>query len=126
MSQQSQWDGIDRRKGPDWQVKTLRVLSLTGWGVFSIVLVLLHYAMPERSTGFVRYHNIQIRDYWDPVVYQWMMYPLWACCLVSLLTVAISRRRLRRRSDSAQFNKLLLALLSLGTLLILTTSVKVN
>ena len=126
MVGQSQWDGIDRRKGPDWLVKTLRFMSLTGWSAFIVVLVLLHYAMPERETGLVRYHGITIRDYWDPFFYYWALYPLWICCGISLVTVLISRKRLRRLGDSARFNKALLAFLSVGTMLILTLIVEVD
>jgi len=106
----------NRRKGPDWMVKTFHWLSVAGWVVLLIALGLTHLAKPEMRTGLTDYWQIELRQYWEPELTAWLIYLLWFCCMFSLCSLVLNQFRLRRSSDRRAFNTLLLLLVSLAAL----------
>ncbi len=109
----------NRRKGPDWILHSLSVLSLIGWVAFVIALGLTHMAKPEFNSGLVRYWGITIRTYWHPELTPQLMYLLWWCCGISLLSILANRARLRRAGDRMRYNVLVLLLMSTALLVYL-------
>jgi hypothetical protein len=106
----------NRRKGPDWLVSSMQWLSLAGWAVFVIALGLSHLAKPEMNSGLVRYWGLSLRDYWDPELLPQLIYLLWWCCLISLLSILLNQFRMRRATDRFRYNFLALLFISLGAL----------
>ena len=106
----------NRRKGPDWLINTLFILSLVGWAVLIIALGLSHLAKPEMNSGLVRYWGISVREYWDPELLPRLIYLLWWCCAISLLSIALNQFRMRRSTDSLRYNLIILLLISIGSL----------
>lgn len=106
----------NRRKGPDWLVSILQWLSLAGWAVFIIAIGLSHLAKPEMNSGLARYWGISIREYWDPELLPQMIYLLWWCCAISLLSIILNQLRMRRATDRLRYNFVALLLISLGAL----------
>ncbi|MDX3774240.1 hypothetical protein QE250_08955 [Chromatiaceae bacterium AAb-1] len=107
----------ERRKGPDKLSKSLRWLTIVAWLVFIVCMILTHYARPEMDTGLVRYWDLEIRAEWHPQLTRLLIYLLWLCLGLSLLSLGINRLRLRRRTDHLHFNIILL-LLTCGSLLL--------
>lgn len=114
--QQRMLPGKNRRKGPDWLLHALLLLSLAGWAVFVIAMGLSHLAKPEMNTGLVRYWGISIREYWDPKLLPQLIYLLWWCCVISLLSILLNQFRMRRATDRLRYNVIALLLISLGAL----------
>lgn len=106
----------NRRKGPDWILHSLSILSLIGWVAFVIALGITHMAKPEFNSGLVRYWGISIRDYWHPELTPQLMYLLWWCCGISLLSLLVNRIRLRRADDRLRYNILILLSMSAAML----------
>lgn len=106
----------NRRKGPDWILHSLSILSVTGWVTFVIALGITHFAKPEFNSGLVRYWGIKIRDYWHPELTPQLMYLLWWCCGISLLSLLVNRARLRRAGDRMRYNVLVLLSMSAALL----------
>ncbi len=115
-SEQRNFSRKNRRKGPDWLVSMLLWLSLAAWTVFIIAMGLSHLAKPEMNTGLVRYWGISIREYWDPILLPQLIYLLWCCCAISLLTIIMNQFRFRRKTDSLRYNVIVLLLISLAAL----------
>lgn len=114
--EQRNFSGKNRRKGPDWLVNMLQWLSLAGWAFFVIAMGLSHLAKPEMNSGLVRYWGINIREYWDPALVPQLIYLLWWCCGISLLSILINQFRLRRKTDRFRYNFIVLLLTSLAAL----------
>lgn len=106
----------NRRKGPDWVVKSFHWLSLLGWVVLVIALGLSHLAKPEMRTGLTDYWQIELRQYWEPALTGQLVYLLWACCVTSLCSLLLNQLRLRRAGDRRRYNTLLLLLVALAAL----------
>lgn len=109
----------NRRHGPDWLLQSINWLSIAGWVVFVIAMGISHLAKPEVQFGFLQYLNIQVRDYWDPTLTARLIYLLWWCCGISLLSLLLNRFRLRRAGDHLRYNLVVLLLMSSAVLLCL-------
>lgn len=109
----------NRRKGPDWLLHSLSLLSIAGWVVFVVALGITHMAKPEFNSGLVRYWNIQIRTEWHPELTPQLIYILWWCCGISLLSILLNRARLRRAGDRMRYNVVVLLLISAAMLVYL-------
>jgi len=110
----------DRRKGDDWLIKLLRISSIVSWLGFTAFLFLFHFARPERNTGLVRYHSLEIRSYWDQRLSDPALYVIWGCALLSLVTIVLNTKRNRRSDDLKGYNMLLLLVISLFSASLLT------
>ena len=86
---------------------------------FVIALGITHMAKPEFNSGLVRYWGITIRDYWHPELTPQLMYLLWWCCGISLLSLLVNRARLRRAGDRLRYNILILLSMSAALLVYL-------
>ncbi|OBP14991.1 hypothetical protein A5320_06200 [Rheinheimera sp. SA_1] len=106
----------NRRKGPDWLLHCLSLLSIAGWVGFVAALGFAHMAKPEFNSGLVRYWGISIREYWHPDLTPQLMYLLWWCCGISLLSLLLNRARLRRAHDRMRYNVLVLLAMSAALL----------
>ncbi len=115
-SQQSSFPQKNRRKGPDLLVQSLQWLSLAGWVVLVVALGLTHIAKPEMNSGLVQYWGVSIRDYWDPELLPSLIYLMWWCCGISLISLVLNKFRLRRATDRVRYNFVVLLLVSLAAL----------
>lgn len=106
----------NRRQGPDWIVITFHWLSVVGWVILIVALGLSHLAKPEMRTGLTTYWNIEVRDYWEPNLTGQLIYLLWWCCLISLISIVLNQFRLRRATDRQQYNSVALLLIALAAL----------
>ncbi len=98
------WDGIERRKSDEFWIKTFRFLSLLGWVLFILSLVISFYATPEKSYGLLRYHNIQVRDSWMSPLTDYLYILLWGTAAFSLVSIILSHFRVRRATDDKYYN----------------------
>ncbi len=107
---------FERREGPDLLCRAFKYLAIVAWLLFLAALIVSHYARPEMDSGLVRYLGLDVRDYWRPRLTFWLVYLLWGCVLVSVVSFLLNRARLKRRSDHLHFNIILLLLSSSGML----------
>ncbi|WP_448555220.1 hypothetical protein [Thalassotalea montiporae] len=108
MDSNKQWPEVDRRENKDTWVNILQWLSLIGWFLFSIALVVSFYAAPERSYGITRYKGIEVRDYWVTPLTDYLYVLLWVTALLSLGSIILSHFRTRRATDNKFYNFVLL------------------
>jgi hypothetical protein len=114
----------DRRRGPDVWLFLLRIFAIVGWVVFVAAMLVSHYAVPEQSYGLVRYHNIQIRDFWAYPMTHYLYVMLWGNALLTFVTIAINHYRSRRKTDVPGFNSLLLLLITFAWIIYLSVNIK--
>jgi len=105
----------ERRQGPDFLMKLLPIFNLISWGLFVLSLVLTHIAQPEMDTGIVRYHGIEIRDYWVADMVYWIQVILLGMIILLFGNILIAKRRTRRKCDQQYLNQWLLLVLTLFT-----------
>ena len=94
------YSGEDRRKGSDWLIKTMNVLTVLACLVLFIGFIISHYGRPETSNIIIRFHDVVIRDYWIPHLKQWFIISLGCSSFISLMALFINNFRIKRKSDN--------------------------
>ena len=107
----------DRRKGPDKLVRILIILTILGWVLLLAASVIVFYAKPEMSTGFLRYRNIETRDTWINALLIPAFISFLLATTVTFASAYLQRRRGKRQTDLPIFIYIVMLLLSAGGLL---------
>ncbi|RJG48452.1 hypothetical protein [Motilimonas pumila] len=105
-----------RRRGNKVQV-LLACLAFASWSLLLVALLLFHYARPELETGLVRYFELDVRTHWQPHLKNYLLYVLWGCSGLSLLSFVINLRYSRRKQDKVWFNFIMLLVICAVSLL---------
>lgn len=114
------WNGIERRRGSDWRIRLLRVLTLASWLLYIVCLLLFHFARPEMNTGIARYYGVSVRHHWDPLYSETLLYLIWLCSGLSLVSLLMGIGRGRRCTDTRRYNLMLLTIVALVSGILLT------
>ena len=104
----------ERRKSADIWVQSIKVLTLVSWLLFIIALILSYYAAPDKNYGVLRYHGIDIRQFWLSPMTGYLYVILWLSALFSYISIVINRFRSRRKSDHKLYNLILLFIIALA------------
>lgn len=110
-SARSNWDGKNRRNGPDPLSKFVNVLNLISWVVFVAALMLFHYARPEVMYYTAMFHDVPIRTEWVTSLRYWMMLTLYFNVSLSVITLLINQTRCKRATDHRRYNLVFLILI---------------
>ena len=111
-------DGVERRKGLGVKARLLSWLTLAAWLCFIIALIVYHYARPEQDYGIFRYRGIAVRDHWIADLRIWFELLLAVCAGLSLITLIINKRLMKRKTDRFGYNLVLLLLICVAAFLL--------
>ncbi|MBF0318671.1 MAG: hypothetical protein HQL01_02530 [Nitrospirae bacterium] len=105
---------VDRRRGPDIIVKSIRWTILSCWVLLFVVWSYIYYAMPEQPSIFDP-HSVysKPRTYWDISLLKKAFISINIVLLISLVGLAVSALRHSRRTDKAPVTLILMVVLSL-------------
>jgi len=103
----------ERRKSHDAWFYLGRVLALLSWIMFIFALVMSFYAAPEKSYGVVRYHGIEIRQFWLTPLTGYLYLVIWFSAAGSYATMLVERYRSRRQCDNSQYHLYFLLVINL-------------
>lgn len=106
----------DRRKNPDAKVRVLFWLSVLAWTCFIVALVVYHYGRPELDYGVFRYKGITVRGNWMPGLRSWFEGLLAVCIGLSVISLLVNKKVMRRRHDRWRYNVVLLLLICFASL----------
>lgn len=103
----------ERRQDHDFWFYLARVLAILSWIMFIFALVMSFYAAPEKSYGVVRYHDIEIRQFWLTPLTGYLYLVIWfsaAGCYASML---VEKYRSRRQNDNTHYNLYFLLIINI-------------
>jgi hypothetical protein len=103
----------ERRESPDFWFYLSQVLTLLSWVMFIFALVMSFYAAPEKSYGVVRYHNIEIRQFWLTPLTGYLYIVIWVSGAGSYASMLVEKYRSRRHNDHTNFNLYFLLIINL-------------
>ena len=100
------WDGVERRRGPDWIDVSVNVLNIAVWFIFLAALVIFHYARPEFEYVYYQLmtEKVTVRNYWQQDLRDWMLNTLYVCVTLTLMTLVVNNFRLKRKSDRQRYS----------------------
>ena len=102
----------ERRKGPDFWLRSLGWLAVVGWLCMFIALILFEKAKPPAGSFFERREGMYIRRSWNEDLGEYMGYLMIAGLIISILGLMINAKRHRRKSDQYRLSLILLGLIS--------------
>jgi len=114
------WErAIDKRRGPDFWVKSLTWLGMLGWFIILSGLVVLDKAKPKSETFLDRKHNVEVVEQllWNRDLSEVFFYLMVLGILVSSIGLCINSTRNKRKNDEYRLSLILVGLISLIGLL---------
>jgi hypothetical protein len=103
----------ERRESPDFWFYLSQLLTLLSWALFIFALVISFYAAPEKSYGVIRYHNIEIRQFWLTPLTGYLYLVIWFSAAGSYASMLVEKYRSRRHSDNTNYNLYFLLIINL-------------
>lgn len=104
----------DRRINADIWVLIIKILALLSWLLFIVAMILSFYAAPEGNYGYLRYHQIPIRESWLTPLTGYLTIVLWLSALLSYFSIFINKFRSRRATDNKLYNVILLLTITIA------------
>jgi uncharacterized membrane protein YhaH (DUF805 family) len=106
---------IDKRKGPDFWVKSLTWFGMFGWFIILSGLVVLDKAKPKTETFLDRKHNVEVVEQllWNKNLSEVFFYLMILGLLVSTMGLCINSTRKKRKNDEYRLSLILVGLISL-------------
>lgn len=103
----------ERRKSHDFWFYLARTLAIVSWLMFIFALAMSFYAAPEKSYGVVRYHDIEIRQFWLTPLTGYLYLVIWFSAAGSYASMLVERYRGRRQNDNTHYNLYFLLIVNL-------------
>lgn len=103
----------ERRKSSDFWFYLARALAIVSWVMFIFALGVSFYAAPEKSYGVVRYHDIEIRQFWLTPLTGYLYLVIWFSAAGSYASMLVERYRGRRQNDNTHYNLYFLLIINL-------------
>ena len=92
-------------------------LAIISWLLFLFALVMSYYAAPDSNYGVLRFHEIEIRQFWLTPLTGYLYILLWLSALGSYVAMMLDKYRNRRSADNPHYHLVLLLVVNLSWLI---------
>ncbi|GGB45661.1 hypothetical protein GCM10011502_18720 [Oceanisphaera marina] len=106
----------------DWLSKMLVTMTVGGWGLYIILLVLFHYGRPEQDFGYLRYQDIAVRTEWLALHSFWFHAGVWGALGLAVTTFTLVHVKGRHHLQFLKIYLVMLAMAAVLTLLLVVFS----
>ncbi|MBU1864609.1 MAG: hypothetical protein KKH94_13190 [Candidatus Omnitrophica bacterium] len=105
---------IERRRGPDFWVRSLSWFSGISWVLLLTSFVILDKARPRTQTFYQKFYNAKgnFSDVWDATLLQYLFCIMAVGLCASIVGVIINCRRHRRDGDKYHIPVIIVGILS--------------
>jgi hypothetical protein len=111
------WErGIDKRRGPDFWVRSLTWLGLIGWFIVVLGLAVIDKAKPKTGTFLDKHHSIEIKEqlFWNHD-----LTTIFFCLMILGIVISgggliVNSTRMKRKGDEYRLSLILVGILSLA------------
>ena len=103
----------NKRICPDFWSKSIKWLSISGWTLLFISMLLFHSGRPQVPTAIERQSIEKIRDTWDPEIAPYFLSIMVTVFYISLMALFINNKRHKRKEDRYNISVFLLFIFSI-------------
>ena len=89
----------DRRKGPDFWSKWIKLFSIFNWMIVAVIIIIVDSARPEKETFFERILSIGVKSHWDLQSIKISFYIALLLFLCAGISLIANLKRLKRKDD---------------------------
>ncbi len=103
---------VERRRGPDFLLKLIHWIAISGWVLMLVGLILFGKAKPQSPSFFDRLMKVPIKSNWDQGLIQniiILMLVILSSCTIGLL---INSQRIKRRDDHFNYSLIILGVVA--------------
>ena len=94
----------ERRESIDFWFYLARILTICSWIAFFAAIVISYYVAPEKNYGVLRYHEIEVRQFWLTPLTGYLYLVIWFSAAGIYSAMLIDKYRSRRQSDNTHYN----------------------
>jgi len=94
----------ERRKSIDFWFYLARTLTICSWFAFLAAINISYFVAPETDFGILRYHDIEVRQFWLTPLTGYLYLVIWFSAAGSYASMLIHKYRSRRRNDNTHYN----------------------
>jgi hypothetical protein len=94
----------ERRKSTDFWFYLARILTACSWLAFVSAIIIAYFVAPEKNYGVLRYHNIEVRQFWLTPLTGYLYLIIWSSAAGIYTATLIDKYRSRRKSDNTHYN----------------------
>lgn len=109
-------------QGTKWLSKLLIVMTIGGWLLYVVLLLLFHYGRPEQSFGYLRHHDVVVRTSWLTLHKIWFHAGIWGALGVAVTAFTLVHLKGRRHQQYLKIYLGMLVMAAIITLLLATFS----
>lgn len=103
----------DRRQGPDFWAKYVRVAGVLVWGFIFIIFLLIERAQPRSETFFDRLLSVNVSVTWNTYFLTIVVFLSLAQLIFATVSVIINLTRHRRKTDKLSKSLLIATFISI-------------
>lgn len=111
------WErGIDKRRGPDFWVKSLTWFGLIGWFIIVLGLAVIDQAKPKTETFLDKHHSIEIKEqlFWNHDLTLLFFFLMILGLVISGGGLLVNSTRMKRKGDEYRLSLILVAIISIA------------
>ena len=106
----------------NWLSKLLIVMTVGGWALYVLLLIIFHYGRPEQHFGYLKYQEIAVRAEWLTWNSVWFHTGIWGALGLAVTTFTLVHLTRHRQLQYLKIYLVLLGAAALFTLLLVTFS----
>jgi len=103
----------EKRVCPDIWCKSIKWISILGWILLFISMMLFHFGRPHVTTGFEQKVLAQAKEEWNPFYGPLFLSTMFLILYISLTGFLINKKRHKRKEDRYNISLLFLFIFSL-------------
>lgn len=105
-------------RGIDWRGALLAAMTLGGWSLYLLLLLVFHFGRPEQQFGYLSYRNIAVRTEWLTLHSIWFHLGIWGALGLAVTTFTLVHLMGRQHSQFLKIYLVMLGAAALFTLLL--------
>ena len=103
----------DRRKGPDFWIRTMQIIQIVSWLLIVPVLIFIQKARPSLATVLDTIFDVTRTQTWDVNALGVIIVLLTLMLFLSIFGLIINFSRKKRKTDKIRFSFILLSIASI-------------
>ncbi|MGO4998377.1 hypothetical protein [Oceanisphaera sp. W20_SRM_FM3] len=106
----------------DWLSKLLTVMTVLGWSLYALLLVIFHYGRPEQNFGYLKHYDVTVRAEWLSLPHFWFHAGIWGALGLAVTAFTLVHLKGSRHLQILKIYLVLLGAAAIFTLLLATFS----
>ncbi|MBU3823527.1 MAG: hypothetical protein H9917_01720 [Candidatus Oceanisphaera merdipullorum] len=106
----------------DWLSKLLLMMTVLGWALYALLLVIFHYGRPQQNFGYLKHYDVTVRSAWLSLPHFWFHAGILGALGIAVTAFTLVHLKGSRHLQILKTYLVLLGVAAIATLLLATLS----